>query len=217
MLVARVAALVSQQGRGRPWTLLLDNRVLPAAIAWRTNLTHQQLADPFGVGQATAHRVIDRLTPVIVRLLGPPEGSRADLWVVDGTLIPVEEHAMTARSKNYRRSVNVQIIIRAKGRRVIAVGDSWPGNCNDTVVFRATMANQIAGHRLLIGDGAYRSAPEATTCRNKSKPFAKRRTQAEQTIACSTTSRSTTRNYGTSLKPTGISPSGRVCRTAAHV
>lgn len=59
--------------------LLLDNRVLPAATAWRTNLTHRQLADLFGIGPATAHRVIDRLTPVIARLLGPPEGSRADL------------------------------------------------------------------------------------------------------------------------------------------
>lgn len=143
--------------------------------------------------------------------------------MADGTLIPVEEHAVTACSKNYRRSANVQIIIRAKGRRVIAVGDSWPGNRNDIVVFRVTMANQVAGHRLLSGDGAYRSAPEVITNRNKSKPFAERgpntpspasRTSRSFTgtagaatrsttppapSPCSTTSRSTTRNYGTPL------------------
>ncbi|GAB2996036.1 hypothetical protein GCM10023080_072800 [Streptomyces pseudoechinosporeus] len=77
----------------------------------------------------------------------------------------------------------MQVTIRAKDRRVIAVGDSWPGNRNDIVVFRAAMANQAAGHRLLIGDGAYRSAPEIITSRNKSKSFAKRRARAEHAIA----------------------------------
>ncbi|WP_276322854.1 transposase [Streptomyces sp. F001] len=102
---------------------------------------------------------------------------------MDGTLIPVEEHKVTACSKNYRRSVNIQITIRAKNRRVIAVGDSWPGNRNDIVVFRATMADQVAGHRLLIDDGAYRAAPEVITSKAKSKPFAKRRARAEHAIA----------------------------------
>ncbi|MFD6293272.1 hypothetical protein ACFWFU_00375 [Streptomyces sp. NPDC060235] len=46
--------------------------------------------------------------------------------------------ARTAKSKNYRRSVNVQIVCRARDRRVIAVGDAWPGNRNDIVVFRET-------------------------------------------------------------------------------
>ncbi|GAV38584.1 hypothetical protein Saa2_01465 [Streptomyces acidiscabies] len=36
------------------------------------------------------------------------------------------------------------------------------------------MAGRVAGHRLTMGDGAYRSAPEVITSRNKSKPFAKR-------------------------------------------
>jgi hypothetical protein len=53
VLVARVAALLPEPGRGRPWALLLDNRVLLAAIAWRTNLTNRQLADLFGLGVAT--------------------------------------------------------------------------------------------------------------------------------------------------------------------
>lgn len=94
-LVARVATLLPEPGRGRPWALLLDNRVLLAAIAWRTNLTHRQLADLFGVGVATVHRILDRLTPLVTGLLEPPGGSRSDLWIVDGTLIPVEDHTMT--------------------------------------------------------------------------------------------------------------------------
>ncbi|MDO0916220.1 transposase family protein [Streptomyces sp. DT2A-34] len=73
VLVARVAALLpSETRRWRPWTLLLDNRVLAAAMAWRTNLTHRQLADFFGVGVATVHRILDRLTPLVAGLLEPP-------------------------------------------------------------------------------------------------------------------------------------------------
>ncbi|MEJ8642414.1 transposase [Streptomyces sp. MS1.HAVA.3] len=182
-LVAHVAALLPAPGRGRPWALLLDNRVLLAAIAWRTNLTHRQLADLFGIGVATVHRVISHLAPLIAGLLEPPDGQRSDLWVVDGTLIPVEDQTVTACSKNYRRSVNVQFAFRVSDRRVVAVGDAWPGNRNDIVVFRATMAEQLAGHRLTIGDGAYRSAPGVLTSRNKSKPFARRRARAEHGIA----------------------------------
>ncbi|MEU6088856.1 hypothetical protein ABZ865_18950 [Streptomyces sp. NPDC047085] len=57
---------------------------------------------------------------------------------------------------------------------MIAVGDP--------LVFRATMAGQVAGHRLLIGDTAYRSAPEVITRRNKIKPFVERRARAEHAI-----------------------------------
>ncbi|WP_338683262.1 transposase family protein [Streptomyces acidiscabies] len=182
MLVARVAALLPAPGRGRPWSLLLDNRVLPAA-AWRTKLTHRQLADLSGIGVATVHRVIDRIAPLVAQLLEPPDNHRSDLWAVDGTLIPVEEYKQSARSKNHRRSVNVQLVFRVRDRRVVAVGNAWPGNRNDIVVFRATMAGRVAGHRLTIGDDAYRSAPEVVTSRNKNKAFAKRRGRAEHGLA----------------------------------
>ncbi|WP_050374514.1 transposase [Streptomyces acidiscabies] len=157
--------------------------LLPAATVWRTNLTNRQLADLFGIGVATAHRILDRLTPLIAGLLDPPDGHRSDLWAVDGTLIPVHDQTRTAKSKNYRRSVNIQFTFRARDRRVMAVGDAWPGNRNDIIVFRETMAEQVAGHRLTIGDGAYRSAPEVITSRNKSKAFAKRRARAEHGLA----------------------------------
>ncbi|MER7826231.1 transposase [Streptomyces sp. NPDC096097] len=113
--------------------------------------------------------MIDRMTPLVAGLLEPPGGSRLDLWVVDGTLIPVEDQSQTKCSKNYRRSVNVQFTFRVRDRRVIAVGDAWTGNRNDIFVFRETMATQVNDHRLLIGDGAYRSAPEVITSKVKSK------------------------------------------------
>lgn len=97
----------------------------------------------------TVHRIHDRLTPLIAKFLEPPGGPRSDLW-----LIPLEDHTQTECSKNYRRSVNVQFTFRARDRHVVAVGDAWTGNRNDIVVFRATMAGQVADHRLTIGDGA---------------------------------------------------------------
>ncbi|MDW6062863.1 hypothetical protein SAZ11_38755 [Streptomyces sp. FXJ1.4098] len=51
------------------------------------------------------------------------------------------------------------------------------------VVYRATMTDQATGHRLIIGDGAYRAAPEVITSKTKSKAFAKRRARVEHAIA----------------------------------
>ncbi|MDO0916221.1 transposase [Streptomyces sp. DT2A-34] len=101
---------------------------------------------------------------------------------MDSTLVPVEDQKQKC-SKNYRRSVNVRFTFRARDRRVVAVGDAWTGNCNDIVVFRETMADQLAGHCLTIGDGAYRSHSAVITSKTKSKPFAKRRARAEHGIA----------------------------------
>ncbi|MEE1743392.1 helix-turn-helix domain-containing protein, partial [Streptomyces sp. JV184] len=50
-------------GRGRPWKLTRENRVLLVAAYWRTNLTMRQLAPLFGVSKSGAHRVIDDLGP----------------------------------------------------------------------------------------------------------------------------------------------------------
>ncbi|MDT0469983.1 helix-turn-helix domain-containing protein [Streptomyces gibsoniae] len=91
----------------------------------------QQLGSLFGVSHAAAHRVMARLAEPLAELLGPPPTDRRELWFVDGTLINGHDQQCTAKSKNYRRSVNVQIVCRARDQRVVAVGDAWPGNRND--------------------------------------------------------------------------------------
>jgi hypothetical protein len=55
------------------------------------------------------------------------------MWIIDGTLIPVHDHTITASANNYRRSINTQITIYADARRVVAVGRCRPGNRNDVV------------------------------------------------------------------------------------
>jgi hypothetical protein len=49
--------------KGRPWSLPLEDRVLPVAAYWRANLTLRQLALLFGVSKSAADRIIDRLGP----------------------------------------------------------------------------------------------------------------------------------------------------------
>ncbi|MGW2936798.1 transposase, partial [Streptomyces sp. NPDC001156] len=130
---------------------------------YRTNLTLQQLGSLFGISHAAAHRAIAWLAAPLAQSLGPPPTDRRELWIVDGTLIPVHDQQRTTQAKNHRRSVNVRIVCRTRDRRVVAVGDSWPGNRNDIVVFRETLAATLPGHPRLSRDGGYRGSDRIRT------------------------------------------------------
>ncbi|MEU1594917.1 transposase [Streptomyces sp. NPDC005708] len=180
-------------GRGRNGVLPFPDRVPLLVLAYRTNLTMQQLASLFGMTDSTVHRVIARLAPHLAELLGPPPTDRRELWIVDGTLIPVHGPSRTAKSKNYRRSVNVQVVCRARDRRVVAVGNAWPGNRNDVVVFRETLGRTLPDHPRISGDGGYRGCDQVRSPRRgpdgrivkdqNYRRFRKRRAVAEHTIA----------------------------------
>jgi hypothetical protein len=43
----------------------LADRVLLVAVYWRTNLTMRQVGPMFGVSHAAAHRVIDKVGPLL--------------------------------------------------------------------------------------------------------------------------------------------------------
>jgi len=85
-------------------------------------------------------------------------------WFIDGTLIPVRDQSITAISKNYRRSVNAQIIICAHRRRVIVAGQCQPANRNDVIVARRTLVQLLDG-RVVLGDGGYRAITSIATPR----------------------------------------------------
>ncbi len=72
-------------GRGRPWALPFADRILLLVLAYRTNLTMQQLGSLFGISDSAVHRVVDRLAGPLAELLGPPPTDRSELWIVDGT------------------------------------------------------------------------------------------------------------------------------------
>jgi hypothetical protein len=202
-LIGQLREACPDTGRGR--ALGFPDRVLPLALAHRTNLTRQQPAAPFGVSDSAVHRAATarhasprrpaRAAPAA--LPGPPRADRREPWVVDGTLIPVHDKDRTAKSKNHRRSVHTQIVCRARDRRLVAVGEARPGNRTDTVVFKETLGKTLSHHARLIGDGGHRGnrrldsarrGPDGRIARDRHhRRFRKSRARAEHTIADSRT------------------------------
>ena len=76
----------------------------------------------------------------------------------------MHDQSITAISKNYRRSVNTQIIICAHRRRVVVTGQCWPGNRNDVIVAHHTVVPLLDG-RVVLGDGGYRGITTIATPR----------------------------------------------------
>jgi hypothetical protein len=142
--------------KGRPWSLLLEDRVLLVAAYWRTNLTLRQLAPLFGVSKSAADRIVDHLGPALA--LQPRRRFRTDtVLIVDGTLVPTRDRAVAASSKNYRYSTNHQVVIDADTRLVVAVGKPPPGNRNDCRAWEESGAKTAVGTTpAVIADGGYR-------------------------------------------------------------
>ncbi|MCQ4079693.1 transposase [Streptomyces sp. RB6PN25] len=141
-------------GRGRPWSLPLEDRVLLVAAYWRTNLTMRQLAPLFGVSKSAADRIIDHLGPLLA--LQPRKRFRKDaVLIVDGTLVPTRDHTVAEQSKNYRYSTNHQVVIDADTRLVVVVGRPQPGNRNDCRAWSESGAKEAVGNTTTIADGGY--------------------------------------------------------------
>ncbi|MFI8437855.1 transposase [Streptomyces sp. NPDC079020] len=141
--------------KGRPWSLPLEDRALPVAAYWRTNLTLRQLAPLFGVPKSAADRIIDHLAPSLA--LQQRKRFRKDtVLIVDGTLVPTRDHNVTEQSKNYRYSTNHQVVIDADTRLVVAVGRPLPGNRNDCKAWELSGAKAAVGRTTVIADGGYR-------------------------------------------------------------
>lgn len=140
---------------GRQWSLPLADRVLLVATYYRTNLTMRQLAPLFGITPAAAHRIIDRIGPYLAlapqrRRYGP-----GAVLIVDGTLVPTRDRTVAASSKNYRHSVNMQVMIDANTRLVIAVGQPLPGNRNDCRAWTESGIDTAASTAHVMADGGY--------------------------------------------------------------
>jgi hypothetical protein len=115
MLITRLWNRRSDCGRERPWALAYADRLLLVALAYCANLTMLQLGFQFEISGSAVHRTIADFASHLTALLGPPPTDRRELWLVDGTLIPVHDKKRTAKSKNYRRSVNAQVVCAGPG------------------------------------------------------------------------------------------------------
>ncbi|WP_329288450.1 transposase family protein [Streptomyces pseudovenezuelae] len=143
-------------GGGRPWCLPLADRVLLVAVYYRTNLTMRQLAPLFGCSPATVCRIIQRLRPLLaIEPAAAPADTVERLWIVDGTLIPVRDRTTGASSRNYRFSANVQVIIDADTKLVVAAARPVPGNTADAKAWRDSGLARHCEGVTVLGDGAY--------------------------------------------------------------
>ncbi|MBX7553548.1 transposase [Streptomyces sp. NPDC004232] len=153
-----LVALVRRRGgdvkRGRPWRLPLEDRVLPVATYRRTNLTLRQVAPLFGVSKSAADRILDRLAPLpaISPARRPPKDT---VHIVDGTLVPTRDRSVAASSKNYRYPANLQVVIDANSRPVVAIGMPLPGSRNDCRAFTESGVDRVCRGAPAIADGGY--------------------------------------------------------------
>jgi hypothetical protein len=159
-LVAIVADQGGEQtGVGRRWRLSLADRVLLTVVYYRTNLTFRQVALLFGMSKSAVHRVVDGIAPLLVL---PPPTAPYDpdtVLIVDGTLVPTHDRSVSASSKNYRYSVNMQVVIDANTRRGVAVGTTMPGNRHDSRAYRESGVDQQCAGAHVMADGGYRGNP----------------------------------------------------------
>ena len=114
----------------------------------------RQLGPLFGLSAAGVYRVIDRLAP----LLAAPSLSKPrkdTVLIVDGTLVPVRDRQVAAVSKNYRHSVNIQVVIDADKRLITSVGTPQPGNHNDCTAYASSGTERACQGYMAIADGGY--------------------------------------------------------------
>jgi hypothetical protein len=145
----------TERTRGRPWSRSLEDRLCVVCFALRTNLTFRELAAVFAMSRSQAHRIVADLVSRLAALL-IFDLDRRRSWIVDGTLIPTRDHDTAAKSKNYRWSCNLQVLVR-RDLRVIAISGGGPGNRNDPVHYRGSEIEALCRyHRRVLADGGYR-------------------------------------------------------------
>lgn len=156
--------------KGRPHHLTPARRVLLVLVWLRTNLTERGVAAIFGVSQSTAHRTITAVLPLVAALHPNVLSDGPEHLLLDGTLNPVHDQSITKKSKNYRRSINTQVICTHR-RKIIYVGKAFPGNRNDIIVARST----VPVGPTYKTDGGYRTIPGAILPPPRTQPRARRR------------------------------------------
>ncbi len=154
--------------QGRPWSLPLAERVLVVAVYYRTNLTMRQLGPLFGVSSSTVCRVVQKLGPLLaLEPVARPADAADRLWIVDGTLVPVRDRRVGSSSRNYRFSANVQVIVDADTRLVIAVARPVPGTTADAHAWRVSGLAEHCQGVTVLADGAYLNCGMVTPHRKR--------------------------------------------------
>ena len=139
-----LCALIHESGgtprsnRGRHRAVGLFKSVVVTLTYLRRNRVQQELAETYGVSQATISRVIASTTVLLERVLRDWVPTADDLdpreqLLVDGTLLPCwswQDHRELWSGKHHTTGYNVQVASTLDGR-LAWVSDPFPGNTHD--------------------------------------------------------------------------------------
>jgi hypothetical protein len=104
--------------------------------------------------------VVDHLAPLLA--LAPIKRAHGPdtVLIVDATLVPTHDRRVSASSKNYRYSVNMQVVIDANTRLTVAIGRPTPGNRHDCRAYRDSGVDRHCHGATVMADGGYQGNPE---------------------------------------------------------
>ncbi|ATL25618.1 Mobile element protein [Streptomyces formicae] len=142
--------------------------MLIVAVYYRTNLTMRQLGPLFRVSSSTVCRVVQKLGPLLaLEPVARPADAADRLWIVDGTLVPVRDRRVGSSSRNYRLSANVQVIVDADTRLVIAAARPVPGTTADAHAWRVSGLAAYCRGVTVLADGTYLNCGMVTPHRKR--------------------------------------------------
>ncbi|QXJ25733.1 transposase family protein [Actinomadura graeca] len=118
----------------------MADRVLLMAVYYRANLTLRQVALLFGVSKSAAHRIVDHLAPLLTLASVSQRHGPDTVLIVDGTLVPTHDRSVSASSKNYRCSVNMQVVIDADPTPAWSSRSAGPFLATTTIALRSGTA-----------------------------------------------------------------------------
>ena len=176
--IAELCALISREHpgfnkpRGRKRALGLFKSVLVALMYLRRNRVQHELAELFGVSQATISRIITAMVPRIVAVLAEVVPAADDLdpsvqLLVDGTLVPCwswKAHPELWSGKHRTTGLNVQVACTLSGH-LAWVSDPMPGATHDVTALRESGLLDIDDSPEHIGDKGYLGAGMITPIR----------------------------------------------------
>jgi hypothetical protein len=129
------AIKISKTVLGRPSKLTTEEEIILTLVYLKINMTTTQLAALFNISQSTSWRIIRRIIPLLAALLNPKWPSKLMPLLVDGTLIPTQDRRVASKCRNYRFSVNIQVVSTLDGR-ILLTSEARPGKSHDGPISR---------------------------------------------------------------------------------
>ena len=155
VLIEEIQSFIPEADR-RDWPpiLALGNSVVITLTYLRRNRVQWELAETYGVSQATVSRAITSITPLLARALAryvpTAEELRSDRqYIVDGTLLPCWSWASDAglySGKHKTTGMNVQVVCTLEGE-LVWISDPVAGARHD--VYCLDVSNRKSRARCL--------------------------------------------------------------------